>query len=286
MTPSSLAERARELVAVQGAEPAPAPGHLRPGEPRFPGVDDSVLRQQQVLPADRSRRSTPDIGQNFAGAQNSSIWSFQPTWTLMRGKHTFPNRCTISASTTTSSFQTSIPPGRYVFNRGNVFTKQLDNSPAAAIGQDLAAFVLGYPSGGVIDRSADRFNQVLYNGVFFQDDWRVTSKLTAQPRRALGVRDGARRAVRSQRSRLRSGRLPEHHRRCAGRLRGEPDSRRSSEPVPRTRWHAVRRRGQPAVGRRGPEQFPATRWGLPTSWTKRPSYAVGMPSTRCQRSST
>jgi hypothetical protein len=64
----------------------------------------------------------------------------------------------------------------YVFNRGEVRTRQLDNSPAAAIGQDLAALVLGYPSGGTIDRSADRFNQVLYNGLFFQDDWKVTSK--------------------------------------------------------------------------------------------------------------
>ncbi len=65
--------------------------------------------------------------------------------------------------------------GRYDFARGSVLTKQLDNSPAAAIGQDLAAMLLGYPSGGTIDRSADRFNQVIYGGVFFQDDWKVNS---------------------------------------------------------------------------------------------------------------
>ncbi|MPZ17413.1 MAG: hypothetical protein GEV06_05830 [Luteitalea sp.] len=46
------------------------------------------------------------------------------------------------------------------------------------LGQDLAALLLGYPSGGAIDRSADRFNQVIYHGLFVQDDWKVSDKLT------------------------------------------------------------------------------------------------------------
>jgi hypothetical protein len=124
-----------------------------------------------------------DIGQNFAGAQNSSIWSFQPTWTLMRGRHTLRTGYDFRVYDN-EQFPDVHSAGSYVFNRGAVFTRQLDNSPAAAIGQDLAAFMLGYPSGGVIDRSADRFNRVFYNGVFVQDDWRINTKLTLN----LGLR--------------------------------------------------------------------------------------------------
>ncbi|HET7220626.1 MAG TPA: carboxypeptidase regulatory-like domain-containing protein [Vicinamibacterales bacterium] len=124
-----------------------------------------------------------DIGQNFAGQQNSSIYSFQPTWTLMRGAHSFRTGYDFRTYLNDQSPDVH-SAGRYDFARNAVLTRQLDNSPAAAIGQDLAAFLLGYPSGGTIDRSADRFNKVLYQGLFFQDDWKVGAKLTLN----LGIR--------------------------------------------------------------------------------------------------
>ena len=124
-----------------------------------------------------------DIGQNFAGQQNSTIYSFQPTWTLMRGAHSFRTGYDFRTYLNDQSPDVH-SAGRYDFARTGVLTRQLDNSPAAAIGQDLAAFLLGYPSGGTIDRSADRFNKVIYQGVFFQDDWKVNAKLTLN----LGVR--------------------------------------------------------------------------------------------------
>lgn len=60
----------------------------------------------------------------------------------------------------------------------------LDNSPAAPIGQDMATFLLGLPSGGGIDRNASMAQSSSYLGVFFQDDWKLSRKLTVN----LGIR--------------------------------------------------------------------------------------------------
>ena len=127
--------------------------------------------------------SYANLGDSFAGGTTFTTYSFQPTFTVTRGSHAFRSGVDVRAYREDSEPSVH-SAGQYNFARGSVFTRQLDNSPAAAIGQDLAAFMLGLPSGGSIDRSANRNNQVVYTGVFFQDDWRATDKLTLN----LGVR--------------------------------------------------------------------------------------------------
>src|SRR5260370_3247405 len=82
-----------------------------------------------------------------------------------------------------NSNPTAHAAGRYDltthFTRG-----PLDNSTAATIGQELASFLLGVPTGGLIDRNVARSNQTLYNGGFFHDDWKVNQRLTLN----LGLR--------------------------------------------------------------------------------------------------
>jgi hypothetical protein len=60
----------------------------------------------------------------------------------------------------------------------------LDNSPTAPIGQGLASFLLGLPTGGRININASRAEQSTFAALFFQDDWKLTRRLTLN----LGIR--------------------------------------------------------------------------------------------------
>ena len=67
------------------------------------------------------------------------------------------------------------------------FTAPASNSSSTlrnVFGRDVAAFLLGVPTTGSggnasqIDNSINYSVQSLYHGMFFQDDWRMTRKLT------------------------------------------------------------------------------------------------------------
>jgi hypothetical protein len=60
----------------------------------------------------------------------------------------------------------------------------LDNATSAPIGQGLASFMLGLPTGGRINNNASRAEQSTFTALFFQDDWKITRRLTLN----LGVR--------------------------------------------------------------------------------------------------
>jgi hypothetical protein len=116
------------------------------------------------------------MGDSIGNAQFTNIYSVQPTLTKLAGNHSFRLGYDFRAY----RYNRRDPghaAGQYLFN--NNYTRgPLDTSGGAAVGQPLASFLLGLPTGGTIQRNASLANQSLYHAVFVQDDWKVSPKLT------------------------------------------------------------------------------------------------------------
>lgn len=124
--------------------------------------------------------SLSDIGGNLGSDTTHSIYSFQPTFTRLAGSHSLRLGYDLRLYRE-SSVNPNRQAGQYEFRSD--FTRVQDNS-GGLFGQDIAAFLLGMPTGGSIDRNARRLNETLYNGIFLQDDWKVSGRLTLN----LGLR--------------------------------------------------------------------------------------------------
>jgi hypothetical protein len=137
----------------------------------------------QILPRFEISSGVSLIGDSVGGLSAAfNIYSIAPTLTKIMNQHTLRMGYEAQAIRENSSGP-GHAAGRYDF--GTNFTRgPLDNSAAAPIGQELAAFLLGQTTGGFIDRNASRANQTVTNSFFFHDDWKVTSNLTLN----LGVR--------------------------------------------------------------------------------------------------
>lgn len=102
--------------------------------------------------------------------------------TKMAGKHTVKFGTDLRAQRESSnSYGNS--SGSYTFNQ-NWTRGPLDNAANAPLGQDLAGFMLGLPTGGSFDVNATRTNSAKYMAFFVQDDFRINSSLTLN----LGLR--------------------------------------------------------------------------------------------------
>jgi hypothetical protein len=81
-----------------------------------------------------------------------------------------------------SRYPTAVSP---TLSFSNQWTRgPIDNSPGAPRGQELASFMLGYPTGGSMSRAAEYTEQSGVTSFYAHNDWRVRNNLTVN----LGLR--------------------------------------------------------------------------------------------------
>ncbi len=131
--------------------------------------------QRAVLPTIDLNQFT-DFGTDAGDRTPYDTFQLFGTLTKIKGNHTLKFGTDLrEARESSASYGNS--SGSFTF-REDYTRGPLDNSTAAPLGQDLAAFVLGYPTGGNFQINAFRTQQAKYYAFFAQDDFRPRSNLT------------------------------------------------------------------------------------------------------------
>ncbi|HET7697118.1 MAG TPA: carboxypeptidase regulatory-like domain-containing protein [Vicinamibacterales bacterium] len=169
---------------------------LFPERRRSQGVDLAGLGFSQTLLSlipDRSRATLPFV--DFDNFQDLSPWESgdgyfttdvysaigNVLWLIGRHSTKFGTEYRRYVEDA-SRFPRAVSPQ---INFGTTWTRgPLDNSTAAPMGQDLASFLLGLPTGGSMQRAAAYRETSSVLSLYAHDDWRVRNNLTLN----LGVR--------------------------------------------------------------------------------------------------
>lgn len=148
------------------------------------GFDFASLGLPESLRASSTRLVLPifnfgeyqDIGNSGGDSTPFDTYQIFTTLTKVAGRQSFKFGADLRRQVESSNnFGNS--SGTYDFN--SAWTRgPLDNSPEAPIGQDLAAFLLGFPTGGNFQVNATRTQSAHYFAFFVQDDVRLRQHLT------------------------------------------------------------------------------------------------------------
>ncbi len=121
------------------------------------------------------------LGSNSYIFEPTNVFSLQPNFGLIRGRHTIKTGLDFRVSRFTD-LRPDYAGGRLEFDRG--FTRADYLVQDALSGNSVASLLLGYPSGGRIDNKVGPYYQTVYYAPWVQDDIKLTRRLTVN----LGLR--------------------------------------------------------------------------------------------------
>jgi Carboxypeptidase regulatory-like domain len=151
-------------------------------DPRKLGFSSGLVSQFDTLQFPRFNLGAySELGTAPASASISDSWSLQPNINWIHGRHV------VKAGSELRLYnQNNIGPGyaagNYTFNR--TWTQQNAQRADAASGNEFASFLLGNPASGSVDKNINPAVSWRYYGFYFQDDWKITRRLTFN----LGIR--------------------------------------------------------------------------------------------------
>jgi hypothetical protein len=138
-----------------------------------------------------------DFGTNQANSfTNTTYYSWLANLTHVHGNHTFRYGAEYWILQQAGGSVGAQPD--FDFNNSNWTRPNNNNAGGTGQGSSFASFLLGLPNGGSVPMNAQSFYSQHYMGFYFQDDWRVTSKLTLN----LGLRWDFERPVQERYDRL------------------------------------------------------------------------------------
>jgi hypothetical protein len=120
--------------------------------------------------------SYQQLGYNGDGTNTYDVFQLFGDIAKFHGNHSFKAGADVREYRW-SAYLHGNPSGTFTFNQ-DWTNGPLNNATAAPIGQDMAAFLLGLPYSGSLDRNAQSTGNTKYMAFFFQDDWRARSNLT------------------------------------------------------------------------------------------------------------
>ncbi|HYN07675.1 MAG TPA: TonB-dependent receptor [Vicinamibacterales bacterium] len=159
----------------------------------------NTFSDDNVLPYEFDMRDVPGINQAFANAipvqkfpaltltgyegtgssglsdTNYYSWGVNGSLSKLAGSHSFKLGADYRIIGV-DSLANGQSAGSYTFN--GRFTGSNANNPSATSQNAIADLLLGYPSSGSLTLATRYNNYIHYSGVFVQDDWRITDKLT------------------------------------------------------------------------------------------------------------